>query len=118
MSSRPGWISNRFPPARREEARRHLALPVEVKQVVAARRLTRRMGLEVLLHVWSMTTASGDRAILHLIGDGPERHNLESLAHRLGLDDRVRFEGKFPDDDLPYWYAAARPGPAAPGPPG
>ena len=36
-----------------------------------------------------------------LAGDGPERTRLESLARRMGLQDRVRFLGFVPPDEVP-----------------
>ena len=42
-----------------------------------------------------------------IVGDGPERGSLESLAEELGVTDRVEFAGFVPDDTLPSYYAAA-----------
>lgn len=42
---------------------------------------------------------------LVILGDGPERHRLESLACNLGLSDRVEFAGAVPD--VSRWYAHA-----------
>jgi len=44
---------------------------------------------------------------LVLAGDGTERQNLEALAGRLGVGDRVRFLGAVPDDELIELYADA-----------
>jgi len=44
---------------------------------------------------------------LVLAGDGTERQNLEALAGRLGVGDRVRFLGAVPDDKLIELYADA-----------
>jgi teichuronic acid biosynthesis glycosyltransferase TuaC len=46
-------------------------------------------------------------ARLAIVGDGPERANLEQLATRLGIGDRVRFFGRVPHDALPEIYLAA-----------
>lgn len=40
--------------------------------------------------------------IVHIIGDGPDRNNLEKLVRDLGLQDIVRFEGWA--DDMSAWY--------------
>jgi glycosyltransferase involved in cell wall biosynthesis len=45
---------------------------------------------------------------LVLAGDGTERRNLEALAERLGVADRVRFLGAVPDDELIELYAGTR----------
>jgi glycosyltransferase involved in cell wall biosynthesis len=47
------------------------------------------------------------RAILVIVGRGPEEERLRRLARELGLDARVRFEGVVPHEALAPWYAAA-----------
>jgi glycosyltransferase involved in cell wall biosynthesis len=44
---------------------------------------------------------------LHLAGDGPVRAELDVLASRLGVADRVRFHGEVAHDRLPAYYRAA-----------
>jgi glycosyltransferase involved in cell wall biosynthesis len=39
-------------------------------------------------------------ATLGVVGEGPQRQRLESLAHSLGLDDRVRFYGSVSRDEV------------------
>ena len=43
---------------------------------------------------------------LVIAGGGRDRTRLEARAHRLGLDARVRFLGRVPDDTLPAVYRA------------
>lgn len=58
-------------------------------------RLTRVKGLQVVL---SALSAERDGAwILDIVGDGPQRRELEDLAENLGLHGKVRFHG-FRDD--------------------
>lgn len=44
---------------------------------------------------------------LVIAGDGPERGNLENLANRIGVQDRVRFLGQIAHHELPALYTAA-----------
>lgn len=44
---------------------------------------------------------------LVVAGQGPDRASLETLAARLGLQDRVRFLGEVPHAELPRLYGAA-----------
>ena len=46
-------------------------------------------------------------ALLVIVGDGPERANLEALAQQSGVAGRVRFMGRLPHGDLPQLYQAA-----------
>ncbi|HEX5167017.1 MAG TPA: glycosyltransferase family 4 protein [Thermomicrobiales bacterium] len=41
---------------------------------------------------------------LEIVGDGPNRHDLELLARSLGVDDRVTFRGRVSDDALQALY--------------
>lgn len=43
---------------------------------------------------------------LRIAGEGPERTRLEALGWRLGVAERVRFLGRFPQAELAQWYAA------------
>ena len=49
------------------------------------------------LHGWTLV----------LVGDGPEKFRLQSLASQLGLDDRVIFSGQKPHADLSGLYSGA-----------
>jgi len=46
-------------------------------------------------------------ASLFLIGDGPDRRRLESIARETGVGERVRFIGTVAQKDLPRYYSAA-----------
>ena len=71
--------------------------------MVAVRRLVPRMGLDILIRVWSRL----DRGTLVVVGDGPERRRLEALARELGVGDRVRFTGPVSEEELVAHYRAA-----------
>src|SRR5262249_23921163 len=45
--------------------------------------------------------------MLCLVGEGPDRGRLETLAHEVGVGDRVRFVGQLPESELPRYYSAA-----------
>jgi glycosyltransferase involved in cell wall biosynthesis len=102
---RPGVDLERFRPVDPIRAREQLGLDPEQSVVLSVRRLTKRVGLDVLVRAWVAAGVNG--AGLYLVGDGPERERLEALVSELGADRTVRFVGAVSDDDLPYWYAAA-----------
>ena len=41
---------------------------------------------------------------LHIVGKGPQQSSLESMARRLGVGDRVTFEGALPSLRMPAFY--------------
>lgn len=67
-----------------------------------AGRMVRYKGLEVL-----MRALPGLEVETVLVGDGPLRGSLETMAAELGIADRVRFVGKVSDEELLAWYYAS-----------
>jgi glycosyltransferase involved in cell wall biosynthesis len=70
-----------------------------------------RLGLEknvqFLLRAFAATLQACSAARLMLIGDGPERENLKSLARQMGVEDQVQFVGKLPYEEIPRYLACA-----------
>ena len=66
-----------------------------------------RKGQPVLLEALSRLTGNGVGARLTLVGQGPERPELERLADRLGVSDRVTFTGGLDHDRVRQEYARA-----------
>ena len=46
-------------------------------------------------------------AKLIVVGDGPQRNELEQLTHELGIDKKVDFIGKVPASEVPFYYHLA-----------
>jgi len=72
----------------------------EQPRLVCVARCNPEKGLPVLLRAARLLADEGLDFQLRLIGDGPERRALESLAAELGLDGRVRFEGWRSGDEI------------------
>ncbi len=62
-------------------------------KLVCVARLSPEKGVDVLLQAAAVLAADGIEFELALIGDGPQRAELERLAGELQLSARVRFEG-------------------------
>lgn len=90
-----------FVPTDRAEAKR--ALGIDGPLIVTAGALNPRKGQQLAIEA----VASIPGANLFLIGHGPSRGELEALARRLGIAERVRFLGTRPHGELPRWLAAA-----------
>jgi glycosyltransferase involved in cell wall biosynthesis len=65
----------------------------DVLQVGFLGRLVPDKNVRYLLDAFSRLRALGAEARLHVYGDGPQRHVLQSLTMQLGLTDQVRFHG-------------------------
>ena len=70
-------------------------------------RLSPEKGVDVLLRAWSLfrreaadhSSLVTRHSSLVIVGDGPERDALESLAGELGVSDSVRFAGSLPREE-------------------
>jgi phosphatidyl-myo-inositol dimannoside synthase len=69
--------------------------------------LVARKGHDMVLRALPGVQAAGPMVTYLIVGDGPERLNLERLAAALGVRDRVVFAGRVSDADLPAIYALA-----------
>ncbi|MEW6282741.1 MAG: glycosyltransferase, partial [Candidatus Eremiobacterota bacterium] len=69
-------------------------------------RLAREKSIDFLLE--TLASRPMDEVRLAVIGDGPQRAELERHARQLGLDGRVRFLGYRPRSELKHYLAAAR----------
>lgn len=74
---------------------------------LTVRRLTPRMGHDLLLDAFASVLTEHPEARLYIAGDGPLREDLERKAAALGIGDRTAFLGYVPDADLPGVYADA-----------
>jgi glycosyltransferase involved in cell wall biosynthesis len=84
------------------ELRRSLALDGFI--VGFAGRLVRQKGVDLLLH--AIRALPPDTRGL-IVGEGPERPALQSLARELGIEERVRFSGALPKHtDVPRYMSA------------
>ncbi len=66
----------------------------------ANRRLVPEKGVDLLLQAAAQLPGIWR---LHIVGDGPERPNLEQLAHELGISDRVHFDRTISSAAMPAY---------------
>lgn len=69
--------------------------------VLTVARLTQQKSIDTLIDAIALVP----NARLEIIGDGPERGNLEQHARDLQVQNRVEFLGALPQDQLPAHYA-------------
>ena len=81
-----------------------LSLHVSRPIIGTVSRLIHQKGIHILLQAFADCAKNHPSISLVVIGDGPERSNLEDLAEELGLDHRLKFLGHRSDVDkiLPH----------------
>src|SRR4051794_25734766 len=78
--------------------------PAEILTILAVGRLVPKKGFPVLIRAAARLLAPFR---LRIVGEGPERANIEAAIAEHGLGDRVELVGPRTHDDLPAEYAAA-----------
>jgi len=102
-----GVDAEKFRPGDRGDARRRLNIPPDCRAVVWVGRLVPVKALDVLLNAGAILHRRQIEFRLYLVGGGPLRHSLETLAASLGLTDLIWFVGERSYEQLPDWYRAA-----------
>lgn len=90
--------------ARRAAVRAQLGPPAAVLQLLVVSRLGKEKQIGRILEALALMPAG---VCLAIVGEGPERGELEAQSGRLGLIERVRFLGALEQSALPEVYAAA-----------
>lgn len=90
-----GIDTQRFEPGDRDAARVSLGLPTDVSIVGIVATLRSWKGHRYLIDAFA--TLAGDKTLLLIVGDGPQREALEAQVASLGLASRVRFAGNQQD---------------------
>jgi len=89
------------------EARKELGWPLSRRILVSVRRLSHRMGLDLLIDAMPDVVAKNPEVLLYIGGKGPLRDALEQRVSALRLSRYVQFLGFVPEDRLPLVYRAA-----------
>jgi len=88
----------------RDDARGRLGIPSGVKVLGTVSRLDRVKDHDTLLEAFARVVSRRKDCLLIIIGDGPERGNIERKVEALGLDESVRLIGF--TDQVPLYLAA------------
>lgn len=67
-------------------------------------RLVKRKGHEYVIRALGQLRDSAPPLFYTIVGDGPERSNLEVLAKECGVSDRILFTGAVQDEAVRQWY--------------
>ncbi|NSW58294.1 MAG: glycosyltransferase [Armatimonadetes bacterium] len=75
--------------------------------VISVGRLVPKKGMDILLRAAAIARSNGAEFRLEIVGDGPEREDLERLTAGLGLRDVVKFHGTLTQEQLAPVFARA-----------
>jgi glycosyltransferase involved in cell wall biosynthesis len=73
-------------------------------EIMTAGYLLKRKGVQYLIEAMPLILREFKDVRLRIVGDGPFKGELVRLVKRLSLDDKVRFEGLVPRDELVKYY--------------
>jgi glycosyltransferase involved in cell wall biosynthesis len=76
----------------------------DVNRAVFVGRLSAQKGIEAAIHALALMRRS---TVMDVVGDGPDRPSLMTLAARLGLTDRIVWHGHVRHDEIPTLLARA-----------
>ena len=100
----PGVETVRFQRGRREETRQQLGIPRDKVVFLSASKLHRRKRLDRAMEIFAEVAPSN--SVFYILGDGPHREMLHSIAQEIAPD-RVVFAGEVSDDDVARYMSAA-----------
>ncbi len=86
------------------ECQNKLSLPRDKKNVVYIGNLVPIKGVQYLIEAFENVS---DHACLHLVGDGDDRKKLEKIVNERNLSGNIKFYGRRPHQEIPYWLSAA-----------
>ncbi|OYD08036.1 glycosyltransferase family 4 protein [Paludifilum halophilum] len=95
----PQW----FYPRCREGARKKLGQSENGPSILYVGNLYPVKGVDYLLEAFARVVPYHDDVTLHLVGDGPLRSELQKQAREKGIADQVRFVGRKPHEEIPWW---------------
>lgn len=97
----PGVDTKDFAPSPSKDANE------KPRVLLAVGNLTRRKGFSYLIEAMPSILRSHPDCLLKIVGDGPQRHYLEALARKIGVQRNISFEGFIPHYKINKLYSSA-----------
>lgn len=88
------------------EFRAKYSIPADCRLACFVGRLGQEKSVDVLLEYWAETVGKQDKLHLVIVGEGPEKEELEQQAQTLGIGDMVTFTGFVKHEIMPVYFAA------------
>ena len=102
-----GVDRDRFYPGSQRDAQAELGMVEADPALLFIGNLVPVKAIDMLVKACGLLAERLPRMQCHIVGDGPLRQQLSSLAAELSLSAKVRFHGVIDHDRLPTWYRAA-----------
>lgn len=99
--------TQKFRRVERGYLRKKLAIGDEKLILLTACRLGKEKNIDFLLKAFAAVAKKDKNSIFVIVGDGPEKHNLQELTNDLRLGARVFFTGYLPTENMPNVYSDA-----------
>ncbi|HEX7287868.1 MAG TPA: glycosyltransferase family 4 protein [Candidatus Angelobacter sp.] len=91
----------------RQESRRALGLPNDVRILVSVAALREAKGHQHVIAALAKIAPRYPGLRLYLVGEGDHRRQIERLVQKLALQDRVFLAGSRCSEEIPLWFNAA-----------
>ncbi|WP_158701649.1 glycosyltransferase family 4 protein [Lentibacillus sp. Marseille-P4043] len=90
-----------------KNVRHHLNIPLEAEVYISTSRLHAEKGVKQSIDIFNEIRKNFNNSYFLVIGDGPEKNNLENQVSQLGLQDNVLFLGEIQRDELNKYYSCS-----------
>ena len=91
-------------PKQRRELFKQLGFKDNSHTIVIVSRLSREKNIHEIIEYFPSVLERLSDAQLLIVGDGPEKENLETYVSKLGVSDSVRFTGRIPPEEVYLYY--------------
>lgn len=90
-----------------QNKRKELGIKPEEKIILSLGRVAEEKSIDVIIKQMPSIVSSNPQIKLLIVGDGPEKTNLEALSKRIGMERSICFTGKVPWNDTALYYQMA-----------
>jgi glycosyltransferase involved in cell wall biosynthesis len=94
-------------PLSREACRQQLGIKPDAEVIVTVGRLAREKSMDLTIQATAEVLRSRPNAELWIVGDGPDREDIEAVAKAQNLGSRIHFTGRVDREEVDLYYAVA-----------
>lgn len=90
-----------------EEFKKSIGIPEHKKVILVVSRLTKWKRVDRVINAAPSIVSQYKDAMFLIVGDGPEKNNLEKLTHELNIEKHVKFTGMVPHSEVKKYLNCA-----------